>query len=135
MQMIEEGEARRIYRKDPTWRPEKYEWKRRVRLSTRRSDEGKVDRCLAPEVAVDCLDVNGGELSGFGGSSRINIWSPPQIPRGRWSGKESPKPRIRSREQGQGFVSRLPGPHGPALPLPGHQGQNRDLTTVSEEGQ
>jgi hypothetical protein len=80
MQMIAEGEARRIYREDPMWRPEKYEWKRRVRLSTMRSDEGKVDRCLAPEVAVDCLDVNGGELSGFGGSSRIIIFGLPSDP-------------------------------------------------------
>jgi hypothetical protein len=42
-----------------------------------RSDEGKVDRCLAPEVAVDCLDVNGGELFWLWGQlSDYNIWSP-----------------------------------------------------------
>jgi hypothetical protein len=27
--MIPEGEARRIYREDPIWRPEEYEWKRK----------------------------------------------------------------------------------------------------------
>ncbi len=79
----------------------------RVRLSTMRSDEGKVDLCLAPEVAVNCLDVNGGELSGFGGSSRIIIFGLPQIPRGRCEREESPKP------PGAGLVSRLPGPLGP----------------------
>jgi hypothetical protein len=52
----------------------------RVRLSTMRSEEGKIDLCLAPEVAVDCLDVNGGELSGFGGSSRIIIFRLPSDP-------------------------------------------------------
>ena len=62
------------------WRPEKYEWKRRVRLSTMRSDEGKFDLCLTPAVAVNCLDVNGGELSVFGGSSRIIIFGLPSDP-------------------------------------------------------
>lgn len=93
-----------------------------VRLSTMRSDEGKVDRCLAPEVAVDCLDVNGGELSGFGGSSRIIIFGLPSDPWGTMEREgEFPSP-VPQPGTGAGLVSRLPGPHGPALALPGHQG-------------
>jgi hypothetical protein len=45
-----------------------------------RSDEGKFDVCLTPAVAVNCLDVNGGELSVFGGSSRIIIFGLPSDP-------------------------------------------------------
>jgi hypothetical protein len=99
------------------------EW---VRLSTMRSDEGRVDLCLAPEVAVDCLDVNGGELSGFGGSSRIIIFgSPLRSLEDDGSGRESPKP------PGAGLVSRLPGPHG-HYPVPARPPRPEWETTDGE---
>jgi hypothetical protein len=90
-----------------------------VRLSTMRSDEGKIGRCLAPEVAVDCLDVNGGELSGLWGQlSDYIIWSPLRSLGDDGAGGRVPIPgSIRSRGRVGEQAARTPWPcPAPARP-------------------